>query len=116
MYHLLIWSFGIINSLAAVHSFGIICGRKWYYILVAISYLPAVLSAAYYDKTNPAHRRSMRIIAILCISNILDELFFNPLVLSWNEVAFAIEIIMYEFGVFRYIYRKITALWTKYTS
>lgn len=113
MYHVLIWLFAALNSLAGVHDFGQVCGRKVYYVLIAISYLPAVLSGAFYDKRNKMHRRSLRGVAMLCISNILDEVFFNPLQLSWNEVFFAAEIILYEFGVFGYIYNLIK---TKYSS
>jgi len=116
MYHLFIWACGVINALAGFAGKAMWHGRYLFDIMIAISFFPGIVSAYFYDKTNPTHKRSLRIIATLCLSNIYDEVFGNPYKLGWNEVAFAAEIIMYEFGVFRYIYRKITTLWTKYTS
>jgi len=40
----------------------------------------------------------------LSINNLLDELFFNPLVLGINEIVFAIVLIL--ISVFRYVRRK----------
>jgi hypothetical protein len=116
MYHLLAWAFAVINSLAGIAGLGTFHGRSIYCIVVAISYFPLVLSAAYYDKTNKMHRRSLRSVAALCISNILDEMFFNPLVLSWNELFFAAEVVVYNTGFYSYIYSKLKNLWKSYTS
>jgi len=115
MYHLLIWTCAIVNSLAGLCDKAMWNGRYIYCIVVAVSYFPAILSAAYYDKTNKMHKRSLRSVAALCVSNILDEMFFNPLVLSWNELFFAAEVVVYNTGFYSYIYSKLKNLWKSYT-
>ena len=44
------------------------------------------------------NKRLFNIASKCAVSNLLDELFFNPVELSYNELVFALYIISHEFG------------------
>lgn len=55
--------------------------------------LAVYLCLSYYEQTKVEDRIEAAVSMLLmglCISNLIDELFLNPLIFSWNEIAGAI--------------------------
>lgn len=48
----------------------------------------------------------------LAVSNLMDELFFDPIHLGWNEIVFAILMIIYAVQQYRQ-YKKYTIDYTR---
>lgn len=70
-------------------------GKKGYYVGQAAIILFFLLAVKTW-KENKWNRRIYRITMALTVSNLLDELFFDPLHLGINEVVFAVVVIIYE--------------------
>lgn len=66
-------------------------GKYCYYSGQALTFV-FILIATYW----PKNKLLFEIILWMAISNTLDELFFDPARLGWNEIFFAIFIIIYS--------------------
>ena len=65
-------------------------GNRAYFIGQALSYLLILVAQKY-----PVSKPVRSIVIWFAISNVADELFFNPLVLGLNELIFGIFIVSY---------------------
>ncbi len=74
-------------------------GRSTYYIGQAASFL-MILIACNYKQPTKANEAIYRIAIWLSVSNLMDELFFDPLHLGVNEIIFAAMILLYEIFYF----------------
>lgn len=73
----------------------------------ALSYL---LLLGYVYKKDWYQYRLFRIVFMCAFSNLMDELFFKPLELNWNEIVFVLLVIGWEAGFFKFVYNKVR-LW-----
>lgn len=71
--------------------------RSWYYILTASSLLFLGWAIPQYNKKDVLHKRFLRVLLWCMVSNLADELFFDPIHLAYNEVIFVLIIILHEF-------------------
>lgn len=104
MYRLLMILAAILNTLPRLVDFGtgvFMMGQKysptgkwWYYAGQAASYVLILCATKY-----PKKQETFDIVLWLAVSNLVDEMFFNPTIIGINEIAFAITIICY------YIYK-----------
>lgn len=72
-----------------------------YYVGSAISFV-LIIAAQKYQRDKKIHRAIYRTVFWLAISNLMDELFFDPLNLGINEVVFACFIILREYYIYCY--------------
>lgn len=56
------------------------------------------------------NKRLFNIVSKCAISNLMDELFFNPVKLSYNEIIFAAYIVAHEFGWLDPIYKPVKSI------
>ncbi len=86
----------LLNSIPGIWDMGYIPGthRKWYYVLDAISWLPAAISIKFYTGIR-THRCFLEVFILVVINNIMDELLFDPIHLNWNELVFLSLIIVW---------------------
>lgn len=67
--------------------------RQWYFIMQAACFFPLTYSILFYDKKDELHNNVFIIFVWCLVSNLFDELFFDPIHLGINEILFAIFII-----------------------
>jgi hypothetical protein len=106
MYKLLMLVAAFLNTVPRLIDFGtgvIMCGqmyspvgRWWYYTGQAASYVLMLWAARY-----PKSQFTYELVIWLAISNLTDEMFFDPKVLGLNECIFAIFIPSYLFYEYR---------------
>lgn len=90
----------VVNTLPRIIDFGTMelmdggkyspIGKKVYYGGQALSFILLLLSQKHYDKSNKQHNIIFEITGWIALSNLLDELFFNPVRLGVNEIIFAV--------------------------
>lgn len=80
--------------MGTVHIFG--RDRAWYYILTALAWLPAAVSFHYFDRNFPPDRRFLRVFIWVIINSLSNELFFDPIHATRNDLLFAGFIILVE--------------------
>ena len=59
------------------------------------------------------NKRLFNIVSKCAVSNLLDELFFNPVELSYNELVFALYVIAHEFGWLDPVYNLLNVIVSK---
>lgn len=83
--------------LGTAHLFG--SDRGWYYIITALSWLPAVISIPFFDRMYSNDWRFLRVFMWLILNNIANELFWDPIHLMKHDLYFTVFVILTE--VFR---------------
>lgn len=75
--------------------------RKLYYIADALSFVLFAIADYYKPKIATRWNRFFyKVVLWLMISNLMDELFFNPLELGLNELIFALFIVISELIIY----------------
>lgn len=74
--------------------------RYLYYSGQALSLL-LILMAGYFRGKDKVVDIVFELTLWLAVSNLMDELFFDPIHLGWNEIVFAILMIIYAFQQYR---------------
>lgn len=59
------------------------------------------------------NKRLFNIASKCAVSNLMDEVFFNPVTLGYNELVFALYIVAHEFGWLDPVYNLLRALFMK---
>lgn len=98
MYLLLMLLAILLNTLFRYEQFNVefAPGKSSYYIGQALSFVLILFASKYRESGNKINDAVYRITIWIAISNLFDELFFDPLHLGLNEILFAGAIILYE--------------------
>ena len=114
MYYILLVLAIVFNTVPRwIHGMYIWEGRSMYYIGQALSFFLILIADRYYKKNTKAGKALLDITVWWAFSNLLDELFFDPVHCSWNEVFFAIFITIKETcGTIIQVY--ITQKWSNF--
>lgn len=81
----------------------------WYYILQSVSYLFIIYGTKFYNKNDIVHKELLKSVWWLAFSNVIDELFFNPLKLGYNELFFALIIMaLFIYRLWKVYHKKMS--------
>lgn len=69
--------------------------RRWYYVMQALCWFPLVFSIDFYDRRDRLHKKTIVIFLWCLLNNLTDELFFDPIHISINELIFALFILIW---------------------